>query len=312
MPYRLLLADDSLTIQKVVELVLANENFEIKAVNDGETAYSLVDSFNPHIILADIDMPQLNGYQLCQKVKSSPATAHIPVILLAGAFEPFDEEYAKEVNADDSIIKPFESQELISKVKALIADSIVPAAETETPASAEDAYELGEDMQETEPATIDELKWDSEVADLTAEAHEQDEASVADVAYAEQDEDFRDVLSEVMRSRKSEGDEEAGSADEPIAVFSRASSGISEEVDKSISAAMQSDIIPQISQSVKEAVEKVVASSAPEIITNVSRELVIDLLPGLKASIEDEIRRAIPEIAEKIINKEIEKITSGT
>lgn len=305
MPYRLLLADDSLTIQKVVELVLANENFEIKAVNDGETAFSLVDSFKPHIILADIDMPQLNGYQLCQKVKNGPATAHIPVILLAGAFEPFDEEYAREVNADDSIIKPFESQELISKVKALIADSVTPAAETEAGHSKEEAYELGEDIQEEEPSTIDELKWDSEVADLTAEAQAVEDTA-PDVVYAEQDDDFRDVLSEVMRSKQAVS-EDAGASDEPMAVFSKPRD-VSEDIEKNLTSAMQSEIIPIM----KDAVERVVSSSGPEIISNVSRELVIDLLPGLKSSIEAEIRRAIPEIAERIIKKEIEKITSET
>ena len=71
-------------------------------------------------MLADIEMPKLNGYQLCEKIKKNSATVHLPVVLLAGAFEPFDENYAKSVGADDYIIKPFESQELISKVKSLL------------------------------------------------------------------------------------------------------------------------------------------------------------------------------------------------
>lgn len=84
MPYKLLLADDSLTIQKVVELVLTPENFEIRSYNDGEQALQALESFVPDIILADIEMPKLNGYQLCEKIKNDMATGHIPVILSQG------------------------------------------------------------------------------------------------------------------------------------------------------------------------------------------------------------------------------------
>src|SRR3990172_2753749 len=120
MAYKLLLADDSITIQKVVELVLAEEDFQIKSVSNGEDAINLLGSFKPDIVLADIEMPKVNGYNLCEKIKQNLATSHVPVILLAGAFEPIDEELARQVGADDSVIKPFESQELISKINAAL------------------------------------------------------------------------------------------------------------------------------------------------------------------------------------------------
>jgi CheY-like chemotaxis protein len=82
MSYKLLLADDSITIQKVVELVLAEEDFQIKSVNNGEDALNLLDSYKPDIVLADIEMPKVNGYNLCEKIKKNPATSHVPVILL--------------------------------------------------------------------------------------------------------------------------------------------------------------------------------------------------------------------------------------
>src|SRR3990172_12179278 len=135
MHYKLLLADDSITIQKVVELVLAEEDFEIKSVGNGEDALSVMNSFRPDIVLADIDMPKVNGYQLCEKIKQDPATANVPVILLAGAFEPIDDELSKKVGADDSVIKPFESQELISKINAALA---VVSAEAELAVISED------------------------------------------------------------------------------------------------------------------------------------------------------------------------------
>ena len=129
MSHKLLLADDSITIQKVVELILADEDFEIKSVNNGEEALALVSSFKPDVILADIEMPKMNGYQLCERLKQNPSTNAIPVVLLTGAFEPIDEELAKQVKADDFIIKPFESQELISKINAVLTILSVSEAE---------------------------------------------------------------------------------------------------------------------------------------------------------------------------------------
>jgi CheY-like chemotaxis protein len=123
MAKKLLLADDSITIQKVVELVLSEEDFQIKSVNNGQDALTQIGVFKPDIVLADIEMPQINGYQLCEKIKQNQATSHIPVILLAGAFEPLNDELAKKVGADGYIIKPFESQELISKVNAALTSA---------------------------------------------------------------------------------------------------------------------------------------------------------------------------------------------
>lgn len=153
MSRKLLLADDSITIQKVVELVLSEEDFQIKAVNNGNDALSQVEVFNPDIVLADIEMPGVNGYQLCDKIKKNSATAHISVLLLAGAFEPLDEDLARNVGADDYIVKPFESQELISKINAVLTASgaVSGAAVAEVPAAevSGEAAEVHEIAQET-------------------------------------------------------------------------------------------------------------------------------------------------------------------
>jgi CheY-like chemotaxis protein len=79
--HKLLLADDSITIQKVVELILAEEDFDLKSTNNGEEALALLSSFKPDVVLADIEMPKMNGYQLCEKIKQDPSTSNIPVIL---------------------------------------------------------------------------------------------------------------------------------------------------------------------------------------------------------------------------------------
>jgi len=132
---RILVADDSVTIQKVIALTFAEEPFEVQSVGTGSEALELVNSWNPDIILADVIMPQMNGYELCKAVKQQGQTRSIPVLLLAGTFEAFDEEEARSVGADDFITKPFESGELISKVKALVG--VVPAPDSPGPSAGE-------------------------------------------------------------------------------------------------------------------------------------------------------------------------------
>jgi len=118
---KLLLADDSVTIQKVVNLTFADEGMEVTSVGDGSSAIEKLDELMPDIVLADIHMPGLTGYQVCGQIKQNPKFQHIPVILLVGSFEPFDEEEAKRSGADDYLTKPFQSiRQLVSRVNALI------------------------------------------------------------------------------------------------------------------------------------------------------------------------------------------------
>jgi CheY-like chemotaxis protein len=122
----LLLADDSLTIQRVIELTFADENVHVVAASDGDQAIAILDRSLPDIVLADIGMPGRNGYEVARYVKETPRLAHLPVILLAGEFEPVDE--AATAICDGVLTKPFEPQLLIDRVRALlgIARSEVP------------------------------------------------------------------------------------------------------------------------------------------------------------------------------------------
>jgi CheY-like chemotaxis protein len=90
MPKTLLLADDSVTIQKVVAIVFAGEDYRITAVDNGEDALARARESRPDIVLADAVMPRMNGYELCQALKADPQLADVPVLLLTGTFEPFD------------------------------------------------------------------------------------------------------------------------------------------------------------------------------------------------------------------------------
>src|SRR4051794_23877114 len=128
MPKKILLADDSITIQKVVELTFSDGDYEVTAVNNGAKAIQKLAEMRPDIILSDIIMPEKNGYEVCEYVKSHPEYRNIPVILLTGTFEPFDPDRADKAGCDAVVTKPFESQSLIHKVEELIEQSRSNAA----------------------------------------------------------------------------------------------------------------------------------------------------------------------------------------
>lgn len=122
--HKLLLADDSITIQKVVNLTFADEGIEVISVGDGNSAMAKFEEFTPDLVMADINMPGLSGYEICERIKQNEATRRIPVILLVGSFEPFDEAEAQRVGANDYLTKPFQSiRQLVTKVSDLLNSS---------------------------------------------------------------------------------------------------------------------------------------------------------------------------------------------
>ena len=121
MGHRILLADDSLTIQKVVELTFSETDYELMAVGSGDRAVEALEEFRPDIVLADVVMPGLTGYEVCEAVKRRPDGAAIPVVLLTGTFEPFDRARAERVGCDSIVTKPFDSHALSTLVRQLIA-----------------------------------------------------------------------------------------------------------------------------------------------------------------------------------------------
>ena len=118
MSRRILLADDSVTIQKVIELTFMDEDFEVTAVSNGDEAVALLPQLQPEFIIADVHMPGANGYEVCRRAKA--LKPHVPVLLLVGTFEPFDEAQARAAGSDAFLKKPFDSQELLHLVQQLI------------------------------------------------------------------------------------------------------------------------------------------------------------------------------------------------
>lgn len=113
---KLILADESIIIHKTVELVLSERNIDIEIISDGEEALKVIKNEVPDIVLADIDLPEMNGYELCSAIKKEPSLENVPVILMVESVKEFDGERAKKAGADDYLIKPFEPQELLNRV----------------------------------------------------------------------------------------------------------------------------------------------------------------------------------------------------
>ncbi len=144
---KLLLADDSPTIQKVVELTFADEGVEVISVGSGTEALEKLAETQPDVVLADAYMPLPNGYEICKFIKQNAELKHIPVMLLVGSFEPFDEAEARRVGADDILTKPFQSiRRLIDRVGGLVSSKQDP---DQVPTA-----ELPQVADEAEPETM--------------------------------------------------------------------------------------------------------------------------------------------------------------
>lgn len=132
----LLIADDSPTVRKVVSLTFTDEGFRVVAVSTGADALAEVAREVPDVVLADVHMPAPGGYELCARLKRDGRTSRLPVVLLVGAFEPFDEAEARSCGADEVLTKPFQSiRDLVNKVGGLLGAQPEPR-----PGAGDDAH----------------------------------------------------------------------------------------------------------------------------------------------------------------------------
>lgn len=114
---KILIVDDDANIAELISLYLTKECFETKIVGDGEEALKTFPSFRPNLILLDLMLPGIDGYQVCRELR---ATSQVPIIMLSAKGEIFDKVLGLELGADDYMIKPFDSKELVARVKAVL------------------------------------------------------------------------------------------------------------------------------------------------------------------------------------------------
>lgn len=166
---KLLLADDSITIQKVVNLTFADEGIEVIAVGDGDSAMLKINESLPDLILADVNMPGLSGYEICEQIKQNAETKDIPVILLVGSFEPFDEARAESIGANDYLTKPFQSiRQLVNKVTELL-EAKAQASETAPVETEDNSWQYADTkempQEELHSANLGDAAMDDEMID---------------------------------------------------------------------------------------------------------------------------------------------------
>lgn len=140
--HKLFLVDSSVTIQRVIELTFAGEDMDVVTVSDGEQAIARISIERPDIVLADIGVLRRNGYEVAAFIKGQSDLKHIPVLLLAGAFEPVDEAKAEQAGADGVLVKPFEPQHVITRVRELLASAKARGVQSAAPVLAPTASPL--------------------------------------------------------------------------------------------------------------------------------------------------------------------------
>ena len=122
---KILIVDDDEMISELIALYLAKEMYETRIVGDGYDALTAFEEFQPHLILLDLMLPGIDGYEVCREIRK---TSNTPIIMLSAKGEVFDKVLGLELGADDYIIKPFDSNELVARVKAVLRRTALTSA----------------------------------------------------------------------------------------------------------------------------------------------------------------------------------------
>lgn len=124
---KILIVDDDANICELLRLYLSKEGYTPVIVNDGVAAVESIDIVKPSLVLLDIMLPKLDGWQVCRKIRQS---SDVPIIMISAKGETFDKILGLELGADDYIVKPFDSKEVVARIKAVLRRALAPAAET--------------------------------------------------------------------------------------------------------------------------------------------------------------------------------------
>jgi len=121
---KVLVVDDEIYIVHILDFSLGMEGYEVITALDGEQALERLKSDRPDLIVLDIMMPKLDGYEVCKAIKSNPATKHIPVILLSAKGRNVDQKTGYDVGADDYSTKPFSPRKLVERINQLLGQTV--------------------------------------------------------------------------------------------------------------------------------------------------------------------------------------------
>lgn len=117
MSNKILVVDDDLHICELLKLYLENENYTVYVANDGQSAVDIFAAKAPDLVLLDIMLPKMDGWQVCREIRKSSS---VPIIMLSAKGETFDKVLGLELGADDYVTKPFEAKEVMARIKAVL------------------------------------------------------------------------------------------------------------------------------------------------------------------------------------------------
>ena len=191
----IVLADNSYTIRRIVELSLSEENVELVSFENGLNLQEKLTELKPHVVLVDIKLPEMNGYEVCKFISEDENLNHTKVFLMKGGFDPLDENQIKNLQYEDIITKPFDSSTLISSIKKVL-DSKTPQAAEEIPSSLpEDVPEI-EDVRETsDEINFSDIKDEIDTNQVPREEVQPSE-EVTQMAHGEKDDQLKPAFDE--------------------------------------------------------------------------------------------------------------------
>jgi CheY-like chemotaxis protein len=325
---KLLLADDSATIQKVIDLTFADEGVRVVTVNNGQEAIDLLPEVQPDIVLADVFMPARNGYEVCEYVKTNEKLKHIPVMLLVGSFEPFDEAEARRVGADDILTKPFQSiRRLIDRVGSLVSS---PPAEKESPTAElptvpEPEEEQFMDTHELEVTTADTLPLEQAFREHEHEVEQPVEATESlpreETMKTDDSPGDSDVLFEIGDYEPVHAgadddfvldlDDEAGEVSTPAYAAAPMRTFVEPEVKEAVAAASayESSYQPQVHSSFADTQEVPLASVMQEVAVVKPEPVVAEPEPVAATSTSFAPGQLTPEMIDVIARRVVEMMS---
>ncbi len=200
---KVLIADDSITIQRVFERTLPSEEFHLFFATDGQEAIEKAREILPHLIIADINMPSKGGMEICEELKRDPQLKDIPILLLVGVLDDFDEEEGKRAGAAGYLVKPFEAEAALSRIREVLAQ----APPVEEPPK-EEIIELTEVVEEPTFEVEEEVKGEEvfEEAVGPQEVEPGEEAFVLETPLKELEKELQEVLKEGKEEEMEEGE----------------------------------------------------------------------------------------------------------
>lgn len=123
MTYTILVADDDAMNREIMEAFLATENYQVHLANNGTTALKMMTALKPDLLILDVLLPDMSGYEVCRHLKTDLLTARIPIMIVTGYDEPEDRQAAKSAGANDFLARPFDPEDFLAHVRALLPHS---------------------------------------------------------------------------------------------------------------------------------------------------------------------------------------------